>query len=445
MPLSLKSTTALPVKQCQGCVYSALSMLRFTARAAAQTLLTTEKGPVKSPNFKTPEASSRTFTSQSRNMNHTIMPVVIEPQIAVGGHPPVPFPGSFPIEIEEHFIDALSDDFRSLRICSLTCQSWLPRSRLHLLRRIRIQTRTALDSVLEFLERHPHTRSLIRSVAMAPGPMERTRLFEVYPVTLLRELLNLCRWEIRAPTLDKKSGPQKLSFHKTVLAHFRYSPITEFHISSVSFTSHAEFIRLLMSFPSLRVLEYHDIRCTEKGGTMAMDALVRRRPLKLTTLQAQHWQNAEEGTLSCLLGLTRPTLLNLVLRRRKSVQWRPAGVTEMHQLRSLTLHVEQELNDGWIDVFKSSFTDAQSCMQALGCGGSLEDLKIHLHLSNTSKLSLDEPGYDNRPALLAVALAGLRIRDLSRELEQALLARESAQPTASGLEDFARIHLPGTQ
>ncbi|TBU61892.1 hypothetical protein BD310DRAFT_765042, partial [Dichomitus squalens] len=164
-----------------------------------------------------------------------------------------------PIEIEEHFIDALSDDFRSLRSCSLTCQSWLPRSRLHLLRRIRIQTRTALDSVLEFLERHPHTRSLIRSVAMAPGPMERTRLFEVYPVTLLRELPNLCRWEIRAPTLDKKSGPQKLAFHKTVLAHFRYSPITEFHISFVSFTSHAEFIRLLMSLPSLRVLEYHDI------------------------------------------------------------------------------------------------------------------------------------------------------------------------------------------
>ena len=212
-------------------------------------------------------------------------PIVVNPQPSAARQPLAAFNGSFPTEIEEHFIDHLTDDPRSLRSCSLTCHSWLPRSSPHLFRKIRIETRTALDSLLEHLERCPETRSLIRSVAMAPGPMERTRLFEVYPATLLRALPNLRRWEIRAPILDKKSGPQKISFHKTALTQFGYSPITEIHISTVQSASQAEFIRLVLSFPCLRVLEYTDVRCAEKEDLMAMRRLIRRRAPQLTALQ----------------------------------------------------------------------------------------------------------------------------------------------------------------
>ena len=115
----------------------------------------------------------------------------------------------------------------------------------------------------------------------------------------------------------------------------------------------------------------------------------------------------------------------------------------MHQLRSLTLHVEQELDDGWIDVFLNSFTDALSCMQALGCEGMLERLEIHVHLSTLSRLPVREDEYDNRPALLAVALSRQHIRDLCRKLEQALLAHGSEQPPFNRSTRLALImHLP---
>ena len=44
-----------------------------------------------------------------------------------------------PQELVDQIIDALQDDKRTLATCSLTCQSWVPRSSRYLLRHVRLQ------------------------------------------------------------------------------------------------------------------------------------------------------------------------------------------------------------------------------------------------------------------------------------------------------------------
>ncbi|KAI1794828.1 hypothetical protein LXA43DRAFT_882924 [Ganoderma leucocontextum] len=199
---------------------------------------------------------------------------------------PHPFHAPFPIEIEEHIIDQLVDHFASIRNCSLTCRAWVPRSRFHLFGAVQITTGSALDAVLDYFQTNPHMRPLVRSLATAPTPTERTRLLGTYPASLIRMLPNLRRWEMRAPLVDAKNHPPKVFFHRTTLIQLRCSPITELHVSSIHFPSQGEFVRLISSIPLLRVLQCSDVHFGTTNGIPFNNASpLRRRPKGLSTLQ----------------------------------------------------------------------------------------------------------------------------------------------------------------
>ncbi len=212
--------------------------------------------------------------------------VYIPPSYALmsGGLHPSHAP-PLPIEIEDRIVDQLVDHPASLRNCSLTCRAWLPRSRFHLFGTIRIRTKSVLDAVLDYFQAKPHMRTLVRSLVMAPTATERTRLLGTYPASLFQMLPNLRRWEMRAP-VDAKTNAPRVSFHPTTLIQLRCSPITELHVSSMQFTSTAEFVRLITSIPRLRVLQCADVRFGTTNG-IPLNAASRfpRRPLGLSTLQ----------------------------------------------------------------------------------------------------------------------------------------------------------------
>ena len=217
------------------------------------------------------------------------------------------FPPTLPTEIEENIIDQLDSDFSSLRNCALTCRAWVPRCRFLLLRAIRITTRSTSDVLLDYFQERTGMRPLVQSLATAPIPTERTRLLGTYPALLFGILPNLRRWEIRAP-VDGGTDPSLISFHQTTLTHLRCSPITELHVSSLRFRSHADFICLVSSIRRLRVLECTNLQFSggkAKPSTAAPPPL--RRPLHLSTLQVSTFKH---------LGMYRGHKFTLGLFRR---------------------------------------------------------------------------------------------------------------------------------
>ncbi|TFK89187.1 hypothetical protein K466DRAFT_487318, partial [Polyporus arcularius HHB13444] len=73
-----------------------------------------------------------------------------------------PFPATFPTEIDERCIDQASDNVESLRSCALTCRVWSIRSRLHLLRAIRVQNDPVSDEIYDFFHSNPPYAQLVQ-------------------------------------------------------------------------------------------------------------------------------------------------------------------------------------------------------------------------------------------------------------------------------------------
>ncbi|EJF65507.1 hypothetical protein DICSQDRAFT_51708 [Dichomitus squalens LYAD-421 SS1] len=67
-----------------------------------------------------------------------------------------------PTEVVERVIDNLWDDVSTLHNFSLTCRDLAPRSRYHILSKIRIVGQGQLNSVLNLLNANPDIPSLVR-------------------------------------------------------------------------------------------------------------------------------------------------------------------------------------------------------------------------------------------------------------------------------------------
>lgn len=108
---------------------------------------------------------------------------------------------NFPAELQDMIIDHLHDDKETLASCSLVCKSWLPASRFHLFRKIRLELpRESAEGLAadfaRFLRRNPHICFLVRELHLVGDilPIPVTYLKEdaicsiLAPLTKLREL-----------------------------------------------------------------------------------------------------------------------------------------------------------------------------------------------------------------------------------------------------------------
>ncbi|KAI0350551.1 hypothetical protein OH77DRAFT_1065679 [Trametes cingulata] len=186
-----------------------------------------------------------------------------------------------PIELCECIIDFCDDwqsrfdpaRVRDLLSCALTCQDWLPRSRLHLYRAVRIRTRKQLDCFVATLALHPFLADFVEELVVGRASGSSATSEEKYLpfaqhalLSRLRRLkrLNICyfHWQAHQPR-----------FH-TLVAQY---PIVKLELIGGYFRTMADLFRVVWSFVDLRVLRLVNIERPEKPGP-PLEGLISKRP-----------------------------------------------------------------------------------------------------------------------------------------------------------------------
>ncbi len=180
-------------------------------------------------------------------------------------HVLTPFSKSFPPELEEQFIDELCDNVFSLRSCALTCRAWRIRSRLHLLRAIRIGDSDTLHGVYDLFQRHPSLALCVHSLATVfhciTSNITGTKILHTPRIA---DFLNLRRLIIQM------SGPsgwkvRHVSFHPAYLTALRIHPrIEELCLFNLKLSSDEELMQLLAALPNLSRLECSRIQFAQQ-------------------------------------------------------------------------------------------------------------------------------------------------------------------------------------
>lgn len=73
----------------------------------------------------------------------------------------------FPAELRDMVVDCLCDDVSTLRACSLTCKSWLPRARYHLFHRVQFTSGSRGHAFRALLDASPAITNYIREVEIS--------------------------------------------------------------------------------------------------------------------------------------------------------------------------------------------------------------------------------------------------------------------------------------
>ncbi len=195
-----------------------------------------------------------------------------------------------PIEVYEDVIDQASDDSASLRDLSLTCATFLPRSRYHLFSMIRIRTVEQMESSRDFLDAHPWLLPLVHEVTLSfqvPRDYDKrnVRVIDVVPVHLLTRLPNLRSWRIFS-----SNTMSSLSLHRSVLSLYSRcsSRIPSLDLYFIRFYRLSDFIRLVSAFTSIHTLTCSVIMIRqeeERSPSLYVGgAGMLARPLQVSTL-----------------------------------------------------------------------------------------------------------------------------------------------------------------
>ncbi|OCH95095.1 hypothetical protein OBBRIDRAFT_642089 [Obba rivulosa] len=156
-----------------------------------------------------------------------------------------------PPEVTDRIIDFLWADRASLRSCALTCRSWLPASRFHLFRTLRIWSREAFDALIH-KSCIPETAEMFRFVQHL-SIRERSGSFaHLVPHILVNKLPNVTSIDIHDFSVWAVS-PDAGFF--SILSRFK--GVKALELRNVQFSTIHEMAILLCSFPSLSRLSLH--------------------------------------------------------------------------------------------------------------------------------------------------------------------------------------------
>jgi len=168
---------------------------------------------------------------------------------------------SMPLELWEQIIDCLSDDKTTLKSCSLTCQSWLPRTRYHTFSRVSIHSSNCA-AFTKLLESSSDVGSFIESLTIV-GNFPWTGVHEPLhqwlksmPAWVPSRLPRIRHLEMLQVSIDKKISSSFLELLRTVTS----LSLLFCHISGADLL-----IRLILAYPELKDLRlilnsYHDNR-----------------------------------------------------------------------------------------------------------------------------------------------------------------------------------------
>ena len=174
-------------------------------------------------------------------------------------------------EVVVGIIDQLQDDIQALRNCALTCRQFRPRSRFHVLTRIRLNRKDQLESLYELLDRESFLGGFIRSVAIS--------LLDVVPLPLLARLPNLSHLRLIGVN-PEINPPRNISLHSSTLLCCRQfgTRIRTLSLHHVYFANTMAFTRLLLALQNIRCISCHSVYIGAGGEGGPLD-LVKRRLL----------------------------------------------------------------------------------------------------------------------------------------------------------------------
>ena len=169
---------------------------------------------------------------------------------------------TLPIEIFEAIIDQTNDHAESLRQLSLTCKTFLPRSRYHLFSSICIRTVHQMETSREFLDCSPWVIDLVQKITLSVEVDDdgstltnpNIRVLDVVPIHLLSRLPNLRALKLRP--VHKATSQVSLSLHRYTLSSYKRhgGRIKHLELKFVPFNDVSDFIGLVSAFESLESL-----------------------------------------------------------------------------------------------------------------------------------------------------------------------------------------------
>ena len=174
-----------------------------------------------------------------------------------------------PAELCDHIIDHLWDDLSALRACSLTCKDWLPSSRFHLFRNVRLRHADDVQRFRALLASTPSVALCVRKLSFSAdydGATPDGVALEddawvndvVDILRLLQNVTTLALARVRWHALHEETRAAFEALSRTV---------HELFLFEVSFKASRDVIAFLSSFPTLRDLYFDAVSWAEDSPT----------------------------------------------------------------------------------------------------------------------------------------------------------------------------------
>lgn len=168
---------------------------------------------------------------------------------------PVDIVPRLPPELCDRVIDHLLFDRHALSMCALTCRAWLPASRLHLFRHVRLQANT-IPTFLSILLENPAIGAYVEDLMILAGSQGFTvpDIIQMKTLQLLKEILD------RLPAVRTLKIPVffRISVMETLVLGALSKSLQAISFSGLFITDLQALSDLLASFPHLQSVGFSD-------------------------------------------------------------------------------------------------------------------------------------------------------------------------------------------
>lgn len=208
-----------------------------------------------------------------------------------------------PCELRDCVIDFLQDNRAALETCSLTCKAWLPRSRYHLFRSIRIDPGRRGTALRALLEANPDIGKCVRNVTILgsgqDAPVERVVRME-WPTLRSGPALQaniqpraLCVSGLDSVLPESTAILQRVSCLTVIAMHIHpelvdtlsthFSAVKTLVLNKCRSATFADFLALPRAFHEVSCVRIHEMYCLRPTRPPAA-VTSRRRTLKTLVL-----------------------------------------------------------------------------------------------------------------------------------------------------------------
>lgn len=163
-----------------------------------------------------------------------------------------------PVEIWEHIISCLRNDYAALQACLRVCRSWHDRSLFHLLTKSHLYHRSQVLRLSKMARSQPRIAPMVREVIVGRGEYLRHRAnihhLGAFAAMLARKCTSMEQLTLQGA--EWRAG----DVHPDIFLHLSaFSSITSLNLCEVTFPSVVVFGRLVFALHNIESLQCYDI------------------------------------------------------------------------------------------------------------------------------------------------------------------------------------------